>query len=174
MRKGVWKGFFNPFPNDKFQTLPNRKSLQTTISVFIRMEKGSLKRYKILWEKEKLLVTSNFSFSHSVFKRLVLQTPKNQGLFGKGLMHLQTISFHVCLGNGQRLFCCPKIFLSVNKEQFYLFTESVCFQLFIVATSCPSEEWTQKTVSCYGGYSARIQEELYTESSAWFFNMPCV
>ena len=41
--------------------------------------------WKILWEKEKLLVTSNFSFSHSVFKRLVLQTRKNQGLFGKGL-----------------------------------------------------------------------------------------
>ena len=40
---------------------------------------------KTLWEKEKLLVTSNFSFSHSVFKRLVLQTHKNQGLFGKGL-----------------------------------------------------------------------------------------
>ena len=28
---------------------------------------------------------SNFSFSHSVFKRLVLQTRKNQGLFGIGL-----------------------------------------------------------------------------------------
>ena len=40
---------------------------------------------KTLWEKEKLLVMSNFSFSHSVFKRLVLQTCKNQGLFGKGL-----------------------------------------------------------------------------------------
>ena len=37
------------------------------------------------WEKEKLLVTSNFSFSHSVFKRLVQQTCKSQGLFGKGL-----------------------------------------------------------------------------------------
>ena len=46
------------------------------------------------WEKEKLLNTSNFSFSyscnnfsfhHSVFKILVLQTCKNQGLFGKGL-----------------------------------------------------------------------------------------
>ena len=38
----------------------------------------------MLWEKEKLLVTGNFSFSHSVFKRLVLQTLKNQGLFRKG------------------------------------------------------------------------------------------
>ena len=40
-------------------------------------------------EKEKLLVTSNFSFSHSVFKRLVQQTRKNQGLFGKGLKRAQ-------------------------------------------------------------------------------------
>ena len=28
---------------------------------------------------------SNFSFSHGVLKGLVLQTHKNQGLFGKGL-----------------------------------------------------------------------------------------
>ena len=40
---------------------------------------------KTMWEREKLLVTSNFSFSHSVFKGLVMQTRKNQGLFGKGL-----------------------------------------------------------------------------------------
>ena len=30
---------------------------------------------------------SNFSFPHSVFKRLVLQTCKNKGLFGKALKH---------------------------------------------------------------------------------------
>ena len=46
---------------------------------------SSLNGWKTLWEKEKLLVTSNFSFFHSVFKRLVLQTGKNQGLFGKWL-----------------------------------------------------------------------------------------
>ena len=49
------------------------------------MRKSSLKGLKTLWEKEKLLITSNFSFSLSVFKRLLLQTRKNQGLFGKGL-----------------------------------------------------------------------------------------
>ena len=38
-----------------------------------------------MWEKEKLLVTSNFYFFQIVFKRLVLQAHKNQGLFGKGL-----------------------------------------------------------------------------------------
>ena len=59
--------------------------MQTTISNLIKMTGSSPKQLKTLWEKEKLLVTSNFSFSHSVFKRLVLQTRKNQGLFGKGL-----------------------------------------------------------------------------------------
>ena len=45
------------------------------------------KGWKTVWEKEKLLVTSNFSFIHNVFKRLLRQTRKNQGLFGKGLIH---------------------------------------------------------------------------------------
>ena len=49
------------------------------------MAEWSRNGLKTLCEKEKLLVTSNFSFSHSVFKRLVLQTRENQGLFGKGL-----------------------------------------------------------------------------------------
>ena len=42
--------------------------------------------WKTLWEKEEWLLLSNFSFFHSVFKRLVLQTRKNQGLSGKGLI----------------------------------------------------------------------------------------
>ena len=36
--------------------------------------------YKTLWEKEKLLIMSNFSFSHSVFEGLVLQKRKNQAV----------------------------------------------------------------------------------------------
>ena len=39
---------------------------------------------------KSLQMTNNFSFSHSVFKRLVLQTPKNQGLFANGLTLSQT------------------------------------------------------------------------------------
>ena len=38
------------------------------------------KRVENTWEKEKLLVTSKFSFSHSVFKRNVLQDMQKQGL----------------------------------------------------------------------------------------------
>ena len=43
-----------------------------------------------LEEKEKLLVSSNFTFSSFVFKRHVLQTHKNQGLFGKRLRGIFT------------------------------------------------------------------------------------
>ena len=50
---------------------------------------------KTMREKEKLPVTSNFSFSHSVFKRLFLQTCKNQGLFGKGLRQKRVIELRV-------------------------------------------------------------------------------
>ena len=49
------------------------------------MAECSLNGLKTLCEKEKLLVISNFSFSDGVFKRLVLQTRENKGLFGKGL-----------------------------------------------------------------------------------------
>ena len=42
---------------------------------------------EILFEKKKLLLTSNIFFP-SVFKRLKLQTHKTQGLFGKGLTAL--------------------------------------------------------------------------------------
>ena len=41
-----------------------------------------------MWEKEKLLIMSNFSFSGIVLIGVVLQTHKNQGLFGKGLKML--------------------------------------------------------------------------------------
>ena len=45
--------------------------------------------YKTLWEKEKLLITSNFSFSHSVFKRLVSQGRQKVWLCGNGLNRKQ-------------------------------------------------------------------------------------
>ena len=53
-------------------------------------KKKKKKGLKTLWDKEKLLVTSNFSFSHSVFKRLLWQTSKNQGLFCKELSTSKT------------------------------------------------------------------------------------
>ena len=87
-----------------------------------------------MWEKEKLLVTSNFSFSRSVFKRHVLQTHKNQGLFGKGLILYQIIpSFYNLkekptgfesivrkLGNTSNpslFFLSPQSFLPLKKQK---------------------------------------------------------
>ena len=56
-----------------------------TISNLMEMTKNLPKGYKTLLKKEKLLVTSTFSFSQCVFKRLILQAHKNKGLLGKGL-----------------------------------------------------------------------------------------
>ena len=53
----------------------------------------------MLWEIEKLLVMSNLSFSHSVFKSLVLQTRKNQGYFGKGLTKFKVFAKDKCFSN---------------------------------------------------------------------------
>ena len=63
----VWE-WVNPFPNMPWFLLVCCTSL-----------------LKTLWEKEKLLVTSNFSFSHSVFKRLVSQECQKVSLCRKGL-----------------------------------------------------------------------------------------
>ena len=57
---------------------------------------------------------SNFSISHSVFKRLVLQANKNQGLFGKGLKEK---AIENIVGKGE----------TAGDQQFLLFS---CFQMF--------------------------------------------
>ena len=53
----------------------------------MKLAECSKKKGRKQWKKEKLLVMSNFSFSHRAFKRLVLQICKKQGLFGKELLH---------------------------------------------------------------------------------------
>ena len=64
----------------------------------------------------KLLVTSNFSFSHSVFKRIVLQTRKNQGLFGKGLIIPREKPFQNIMGKGE----------NAGYHYFLLFPQCFC------------------------------------------------
>ena len=82
--------FFNPFPNNKFQTLSNSGSLQTTVISLMKMTKFS-NMVENNVGKEEMLVTSNFSLSSSVFKRIIKQIRKNKGLFGKGLKALQSL-----------------------------------------------------------------------------------
>ena len=66
------------------------KSFYPTIPIFNDLYEKTFEN--IIREKQKLLVTSNFFFYHGVFKILILQTRKNQGLFGKGLKSI-CISF---------------------------------------------------------------------------------
>ena len=73
-------------------------------------------RQKTLREKEKLLVTSNFSFSHSVFKRLVLQTCKNQGLFGKGLNSVSSTLWLLGVTQGAFATSVDQVLTVQNKE----------------------------------------------------------
>ena len=67
-----------------FRLFQTQKSLQTIILTdeigrkFFKQVENTVGKGEIL--------TSNFSFSHGVFNRLVLQTHENQGLFGKGLI----------------------------------------------------------------------------------------
>ena len=48
--------------------------------------------------RKKLLLKSNFSFSHSVFTKLAMQTCKNQGLLGKRLTYMYMNDF-ICEHN---------------------------------------------------------------------------
>ena len=41
--------------------------------------------WKTWWEKEKLFVTSNFSFCHNVFKSCLLLMHQNEYIWSKGL-----------------------------------------------------------------------------------------
>ena len=83
------------------------------------MKESSTKSLRTLWKKEKLLVTSNFSFSHSVFKRLVLQTRKNQGLFGKGLRILAFVRKNVGEKDKQKMLLTnisPRSFQPIQRQ----------------------------------------------------------
>ena len=72
----------------------------------MKIAKGSPKGVEnTVGKKEKLLIMRNFSLSHGVFKRLVLQTRKNRGLFGKWLIYnggqfkVKAVTSHTDSGN---------------------------------------------------------------------------
>ena len=128
--------------------------MQTTISNFIKMAESSQLEYKTLWEKEKLLITCNFSFSYSVFKRLVLQTRKNQGLFRKGSNVLKSI-----VGKGENasyqhfilfsFFCERALFQRLLKHVNLLPLDEICSGHF-GSILCNKEQFIGKEL--LGGY----------------------
>ena len=88
---------FNSFPNDKFQTFQTQRLCRRQLWIWWKWQNVLQKGRKQCGKKEKLVYTSNFSFSHNVFKRLVLQTCKNKGLFGEGLTIYQAAIFNPLL-----------------------------------------------------------------------------
>ena len=103
-----------------------------------------------LWEKEKLLITSNFSFFHSVFKRLISQGCQKVLLCGNGLTHYHTIltfnapekqAFLKTLWEKEKMlvpsissFSHNIIYLSRYKFQFFSHFHS-CLQMLSIWTS---------------------------------------
>ena len=62
----------NPLPNDNFLDVTKLKAFADDKLNAAKRSFFSLIEQKTLWEKEKMLVTSIFSFSHSVFKSFLL------------------------------------------------------------------------------------------------------
>ena len=61
--------WFNPLPNDKFLDWSKLKAFaddEINVTLFWN-------QYITLWEKEKMLVISIFSFPHNVFKQFLFQ-----------------------------------------------------------------------------------------------------
>ena len=71
----LWKVVLNLFQTTNFRLL-NWKSLQTTISNLMKVTESSPNGKKTLWEKEKLIVRSNFSFFQCFQKTYIADTYK--------------------------------------------------------------------------------------------------
>ena len=75
----------NPLPDDK---ILDRSKLKQSADDNFKFDENSRKFFKRVENtvvKEKLLIRSNFSFSHSVFQRLVSQGRQKVSLCGNGL-----------------------------------------------------------------------------------------
>ena len=88
----------------------------------MKITESSPNRDKNTVGKGEIARYEQFSFFHSVFKRLVLQTRKNQGLFGKGLSNVQNPRFRYNLGkiNSRKrpsYIILPSLILSVVSAQ---------------------------------------------------------
>ena len=82
-----------PFPKRQILDFSKFKEFADNSLKCDEIAETSPNEEKTLWEKRKLLVTSNFSFSHSVFQRLILQTRKIRVCLGKGKTLIDEIQF---------------------------------------------------------------------------------
>ena len=111
---------FNPLPNIRILDCSKLKEFANDNSKFVEYDGKFSKRTENTVGKGELLITSIFSFSCSVFKRLVLQTHINQGLFGKGLMNkFLTLKINITYSAGASYFMAKNMlcyFLGIMVE----------------------------------------------------------
>ena len=114
---------FNPFPHEKILDQTKLKAFadnklkvsKIIISVFDRVEN--------IVGKGEIACTSNFSFSHNVFKRLLSQTRQKVSLCENGLMTLRKRPFENIVGKGenggnQHFLLLSTIFSTLPKSKF--------------------------------------------------------
>ena len=99
--------------------------------------------HKMRWARTPiitlLLAMSNFSISHSVFRRLVLQTRKNQGFFGKEFSHTcymtrivqDSSGFWYFVQESRKIWNCPGNFK--NKVDRFLSPLTVGQRAYVMA-----------------------------------------
>ena len=85
--KKVKNYLFNPFPHDKLFDQTKLKALADDKLNATKMIDSVFDRVENIVGNGEIACTSNFSFSHNVFKRLLSQTCQKVSLCGNGLSH---------------------------------------------------------------------------------------
>ena len=93
----------------------------------MKMAESSPRRVENTVGKGEIARYGYFSFSHNVFKRFVLQTRKNQGLFGKGLKYIDNLKMYVFANWSKFPFYLSLVyfFISYPSLPYYQYFESL-------------------------------------------------
>ena len=111
---------FNPFPHDKILDQTKLKAFaddklhvtKRIITVFDRVEN--------IVEKGEIACTSNFSFSHNIFKRLLSQTRQNVSLCGNGLRKVDEYVSRMFTDHSQTIVCITIMIVCILKVTYFL------------------------------------------------------
>ena len=123
---------FNPFPHDKILYQTKLKAFADDKLNITRMIISVFDRVENIVEKGEIACTSNLSFSHDFFKRLLFQISQKASLCGYGLTCSQTSPcFYVYAvmvlwrhGGKKKLLVTSNF--SFSHSVFYLFGEVSC------------------------------------------------
>ena len=106
-----------------------------------KWEYSYLTELEKLWEKEKLLITSSFFFSHNVFKSCVLLMRQNEYLWSKGLKHKKIVFQMVKtdrIASLQKRFLLHTLFLRLSKKTYSIIILYYTLQAMGIMTLPPN------------------------------------